>query len=225
MTSHRIKAILFDLDGLMVDSEPHALATWKEVLARRGKALDQDTMDAMLGLRQIDTSRMLVKRFGLDDDPSALGNEKSDLQIERLDGNIVALPGLYELIEAADARGLLRAVASSGNRRYLDAVLKSIRLENSFRIIVSGDDVTNGKPAPDSFLHAAQLLKVLPSACLVLEDAPNGVAAAKAAGMLCVAVPNDFTRALDLSAADYRLPSLLHVCDALDLLLDKQPMN
>lgn len=219
MSVQKIQAILFDLDGVMVDSEAHALTTWKDVLARRNIELDQETIDAMLGLRQIETSKMLIERFHLKDDPHALGAEKSEWQIAHLDGNVPAMPGLFDLIDAVDARDVRRAVASSGTRPYLAAVLKSIGLDDSFKVIVSGDDVPKGKPAPDIFLRAAERLDVAPSACLVLEDAPAGVAAAKAAGMRCVAVPNEFSRNLDLSAADHRLPSLRHVRDALDVLL------
>ncbi len=203
----------------MVDSEPHALATWQAVMARRGVHLDQATIDAILGLRLIDTSTLLVERFGLSDDPRALGEEKSALQIERLDGNVSAMPGLFELIDALDARNVKRAVASSGVRRYVEAVLRSIGAVERFEVVVTADDVANGKPAPDAFLRAAERLGVKPQACLVLEDAPNGIASARAAGMRCVAVPNDFTRALDLSAADYIMPSLHAVRDALDMLL------
>jgi beta-phosphoglucomutase-like phosphatase (HAD superfamily) len=106
-------------------------------------------------------------------------------------------------------------------RRYVLAVLRSIDCADRFEIVVTGEDVINGKPAPDVFLRAAERLSVDAAACVVLEDAPNGVAAAKAAGMTCIAVPNDFTRSLDLSAADIILPSLFGVRDALDLLLSR----
>lgn len=214
-----IEAVLFDLDGLMVDSEPHALATWQAVLARRGAQLDQATTDAILGLRLIETSTMLVEHFGLDDDPQTLGEEKSLLQIERLDGNVAAMPGLFELLAALDARGVKRAVASSGVRPYVDAVLRSIGVAERFAVVVTADDVRRGKPAPDVFLRAAERLQVEPPSCLVLEDAPNGIVAAKAAGMRCVAVPNAFTRALDLTVADHILSSLNAVRESLDSLL------
>jgi beta-phosphoglucomutase-like phosphatase (HAD superfamily) len=114
-----------------------------------------------------------------------------------------------------------RAVASSGVRPYVEAVLGAIGLAGRFEVVVTGDDVAKGKPAPGVFLRAAERLNVRPPACLALEDAPNGIAAAKAAGMRCVAVPNAFTRTLDLSAADRILPSLNAVRDALDTLLDE----
>jgi HAD superfamily hydrolase (TIGR01509 family) len=129
------------------------------------------------------------------------------------------MPGLFELIDALDARRIKRAVASSGVRSYVEAVLRSIGAAGRFEVVVTADDVANGKPAPDAFLRAAERLDAKPQACLVLEDAPNGIAAARAAGMRCAAVPNDFTRKLDLSAADYSMPSLHAVREALDTLL------
>ncbi|MBI5567489.1 MAG: HAD-IA family hydrolase, partial [Chloroflexi bacterium] len=97
----------------------------------------------------------------------------------------------------------------SGLRRYIDAVLATIGVRERFDVIISADDVINGKPAPDVFLAAARALNVAPENCLVLEDAPFGVQAAKAAGMTCFAVPNAHSHALDLSLAD-RIISSLH---------------
>ena len=99
-------------------------------------------------------------------------------------------------------------------------MLEEVGLTNRFATLVTGDEVVNGKPAPDIFLAAARALSVDPSQCLVLEDAPNGVLAAKAAGMRAVAIPNVHTRALDFSAADWVLPSLSAVCEKLNLFLD-----
>lgn len=90
----------------MVDWELHALATWRAALARRGVRLDRATIDAMLGRRQSETSRMIMERFGLRNDPLALAQEKSDLQIERLNGNVKAMPGLFDLIDAIDTHGM-----------------------------------------------------------------------------------------------------------------------
>jgi beta-phosphoglucomutase-like phosphatase (HAD superfamily) len=97
----------------------------------------------------------------------------------------------------------------------MQTVLSELSLAGTFSQVVTGEDVLHGKPAPDCYLLAAQGLDLPPADCLVLEDAPNGIAAAKAAGMLCWAVPNEYTRGLDLSAADKVLPSLLAVHDAL----------
>lgn len=214
-----IQAILFDLDGLMVDSEPHSIASWQAVLARRGAAFDQPTLDRILGLRLSETAQMAIDLFHLPDRPADLAREKTEYQITHLDSNVAAMPGLIELLDEIDQRGVSKAIASSGIRRYVLAVLKATQLTDRFSVIITGDDVINGKPAPDVFLKAAQTLNVDPPHCLVLEDAPAGVQAAKAAGMMCIAVPNEHTRALDLSPADEVVPSLHHVRDRLNSLI------
>ena len=210
-----IQAILFDLDGLMVDSEPHSIASWQAVLARRGAVFDQPTLDRILGLRLSETAQMAIDLFHLPDRPADLAREKTEYQITHLDGNVAAMPGLIELLDEIDQRGASKAIASSGTRRYVLAVLQTTHLTDRFSVIVTGEDVINGKPAPDVFLKAAQTLKVNPTHCLVLEDAPAGVQAAKAANMMCIAVPNEHTRQLDLSLADEALPSLSAVRDRL----------
>jgi HAD superfamily hydrolase (TIGR01509 family) len=210
-----IQAILFDLDGLMVDSEPHSLACWQAVLSLRGVLLEQAVIDRMFGLRQLEAAQMLIQAYSLSDQPLTLAREKEEYQIDHLNGQIKPMPGLFELLDESARLGLRAAVASSGARHYVHAVLQAISLAGHFQTIVTGDDVTNGKPAPDIFLAAARALQVEPQRCLVLEDAPSGVQAAKAAGMRCVAIPNDHTRMLDLSSADLSLPSLMAVCDAL----------
>lgn len=214
-----ICAVLFDLDGLMVDSEPHSLRSWHAILASRGVTLDQPTTERMLGLRQVETGQMLVDRYRLPDQPSALSREKEEYQIRHLNGNVRAMPGLRELLDEIDRRALRKAIASSGVRRYVNAVLEIIDLTGRFSTIITGDDVHNGKPAPDVFLAAAHALQTDPQHCLVLEDAPAGVQAAKAAGMQCVAIPNYHTGGLDLSLADYLFPSLIEVRDALPRLI------
>jgi HAD superfamily hydrolase (TIGR01509 family) len=206
-----IDAILFDLDGLMVDSEPHSIASWQAVLAKRGVQFDQAALDSVLGQRVIETAELAIRLFHLPERPDELAREKAEYQITHLNGNVTVMPGLLELLGWIDQAGLKRAVASSGLRRYIDAVLATTGLRGRFSVIISADDVVNGKPAPDVFLAAARALHVAPERCLVLEDAPAGVQAAKAAGMTCFAIPNDFTCSLDLSLADQIIHSLLEV--------------
>jgi HAD superfamily hydrolase (TIGR01509 family) len=210
-----IEAILFDFDGLMVDSEPHAIASWRAVLRERGVELDATTLDQLLGLRLDETASLLIERFSMTTSPAELGKAKTDYQITHLAGAIRAMPGLESLLHAIDQRGLRKAISSSGMRRYLEAALRTVGLAGRFSVIVSGEEVARGKPAPDVFLEAARRLGCSPAACLVLEDAPNGLQAAKAAGMRAVAIPNQQSRQLDLSAADWQLPSLAAVADLL----------
>jgi HAD superfamily hydrolase (TIGR01509 family) len=203
-----IQAILFDLDGLMFDSEPHSLASWEAVLADRGVKLDQLTMDSILGRRIDATARTLIDKYHLPDTVQGLADAKTEYQITHLDGNVPPMPGLIELLAEIDRRGLPKAIASSGIRRYVEAVLRVNGLLDRFSVIITGDQVARGKPAPDVFLAAARALNVEPQQCLVLEDAPAGVQAAKAAGMTCFAVPDHSVARLDLSQADKVVASL-----------------
>jgi len=206
-----IQAILFDLDGLMVDSEPHSLASWEAVLQERGVTLDQLTIDSILGLRIDATARTLIDKYHLPDTVQGLSDAKTEYQIAHLDGNVQPMPGLIELLDEIDRRDLKKAVASSGIHRYVEAVLRANGLLDRFSVIITGDQVAHGKPAPDVFLAAARALHAEPQHCLVLEDAPAGVQAAKAAGMTCIAVPDQGVAKLDLSQADKVMPSLHEV--------------
>ena len=206
-----IRAILFDLDGLMFDSEPHSLASWEAVLTERGVTLDQLTIDSILGLRIDATARTLIDKYHLPDTVQGLSDAKTEYQVAHLDGNVPPMPGLLELLDEIDRRGLPKAIASSGMRRYVEAVLRVNGLPDRFSVIITGDQVAHGKPAPDVFLAAARALNVEPQDCLVLEDAPAGVQAAKTAGMLCIAVPDHGVAQLDLSQADKTVASLFEV--------------
>jgi HAD superfamily hydrolase (TIGR01509 family) len=214
-----IRAVVFDMDGLMIDSEPLQKEAWQVTLRRFGYEMDEALFARLVGLRIRDDAVLLREHFRLPVMAEALARQRNDWFLASLPGRVKAMPGLHELIGEIAARGLRCALATSGERRYVEAVKIELNLDGVFDAIVVAEDVARGKPAPDVYLLAAECLGLPPAQCLVLEDAPNGVQAAKAAGMQCVAVPNDMTRSLDLSAADAILPSLLAVRDNLDVLM------
>ncbi len=219
----QVQAVVFDLDGLMVDSEPLAEQAWRRVLSRYGHELDAETISSMVGRRLTDSARLVKERYGLATSVEEVASEKSQEFTGLLAGNLRPMPGLSELLAAIDRRGLIRAVATSSGTRYAQIALREIGAADGFAAVVTGDDVPRGKPAPDIYLAAAGALSLPPAACLALEDSLHGVHAAKAAGMVCVAVPNELTAGLDLSAADQILPSLTAVKQRLDSLLKLVP--
>ena len=219
-----ISAIIFDMDGLMIDSEPLQKEAWQATARRYGRAIDDALFTRMLGLREVESTALVIRELGLSVEAKALWAERNQLYLAGLPGRLRAMPGLYELLAELPPRGLCRAVATSGERRYVETVMRELELEGQWDALVVAQDVTRGKPAPDVYLLAAQRLQLAPSQCLVLEDAPNGIAAAKAAGMTCIAIPNKDTRALDLSAADAVMPSLLAVRDHLDGLVGRKEL-
>ena len=214
-----IQAIIFDMDGLMINSESLHQEAWQVMLRRFGYEIDEALFARLVGLRISEDAVLLREHFHLPVMAEALAHQRNDLFLASLPGRVKPMPGLGELITEIGRRGLRCALATSGERRYVEAVRRELNLDGVFDAIAVAEDVERSKPAPDVYLLAARRLGLQPAQCLVLEDAPNGVAAAKVAGMRCVAVPNEMTRSLDLSAADAILPSLLAVRDNLDVLV------
>jgi len=214
-----IQAVIFDMDGLMIDSEPLHKEAWQITLRRFGYELDEALFAQLVGLRTREDAVLLREHFHLPVKAEVLARQRNDLFLASLPGRVKPMPGLRELIAQVRGCGLFSAVATSGERRYVDAVVRELNLDGVFDAMAVAEDVARGKPAPDVYLLAARRLGLPPAQCLALEDAPNGVLAAKAAGMQCVAVPNETTRSLDLSAADASLPSLSAVRRNLNALI------
>ena len=214
-----LQAVVFDMDGLMADSEPLAEWAWREALARYGCELDDQTFRDILGMRVVDSSRFLCERFGLAINPEEARAERNRLFLGAVPTRLRACAGLYSLLDELSARGLPLGVATSGHREYVALALRTLGIEGRFRAIARGDEVERGKPHPDVYLLAAERLGVSPERCLALEDAPLGVQSACAAGMTCLAVPTHWTASLDFPCAYGIYSSLDGVREALDDLL------
>jgi HAD superfamily hydrolase (TIGR01509 family) len=216
------QAIIFDLDGLMADSEPLAEWSWNQVLTCYGHQLDKQTFRDILGMRVADSARFLCERFSLPISPEEAMAERDQLFLDAVPTRLHARPGLYPLLDELTARDLPLGVATSGHRQYVTLALQTLELETRFQAIARGDEVERGKPAPDVFLLAAERLGVSPDRCLALEDAPLGVESAVTAGMVCLAVPNERMAPPHFSSAYCIFPSLNQVREALDDLLNVQ---
>ncbi len=195
-----VHAVVFDLDGLLVDSEPVQIEAWRDFLAIHDKTLDQALLSRLYGLRVWDTARVLIDELGLRLTVDQVVEQRDARFFEMLPGRLTAMPGATEIVAALNDLGVRLALATSGHRRYVDVVLDALGLRGRFEVEVTGDMVERGKPAPDIYLAAAERLTLPPRVCVALEDAPHGIASAKAAGMSCLAVPNHMT--VDLEGFD-----------------------
>lgn len=216
MTQRNILAVIFDLDGLLVDSEPVQFEAWERYLQTHGAELTSELLGRMHGTRLVDSSRMVVEALGLDVTADVVARERDALFLEMVPGRIKAKPGALDLLEYLWSRGVPTALATSGHRRYVDLALESACIPRRFDAEVTGELVERGKPDPETFLTAARSLAVEPATCLVLEDSPNGVRAARAAGMVCVAVPEALAAADRFEEADLIVGSLSDVLTALE---------
>ncbi len=207
-----IAALIFDFDGLILDTETCTYEATAGIFAEHGETLDLAWWHSIIGSADHPHwSEVLAERLGRPVDRAALVARREERRLRVLR----ALPpraGVVELLEAALAEGIPAAVASSSALDWVGGHLERLGLRASFAAVVTRDDVSDDgartKPAPDLFLLAADRLGVEPAHCLAFEDSPNGVVAARAAGMVVVAVPGPMTTGLDMSAADLVVPSL-----------------
>ncbi|MEM7409855.1 MAG: HAD-IA family hydrolase [Myxococcota bacterium] len=202
------RALIFDLDGLLLDTESTDFAGWDFVFRELGVDLPVDRWKAAIGsdTSHFDPLGHLREQLGSIDEPDLQRRRRAhrDALLAELDAN----PGVRALLDAARVRGLALAVASSSERVWVERHLAHLGLRERFRALRCKEDVVRVKPDPALFRAAAGALGVAPADCVAFEDSPNGVAAAVAAGMPCVAVPGPMTRGLDFSRATLELDSL-----------------
>ena len=208
MTQQPIEAIVFDFDGLILETEGPAFETWAAIYREHGHVLPMERWHLSIGtdrgFEPVDYLAALVGE-GLD----RVGTQKR--RDERKDELIAALDvmeGVREYIDEAHRLRLKLGIASSASRQWVVGHLERLGIHADWDAVLTRNDVQRSKPSPDLYVAAAKALGVPPSRAVALEDSPHGIAAAKDAGLLCVAVPNALTRDLDLSRADVRLSSL-----------------
>ena len=210
--SRRLAALVFDFDGLILDTETCTYETTSGIFAEHGQTLDLAWWHSIIGTADHPHwSEVLADRLGRPVDRAALVARREARRLRVID----ALPpcdGVVELLDAAIAEGIPTAIASSSGLDWVGGHLERLGLRSRFAALVTRDDLGGAegrtKPAPDLFLLAAERLGVEPAHCLAIEDSPNGVAAARAAGIVVVAVPGPMTVGLDFGAADLVVPSL-----------------
>ena len=209
--------VLFDMDGLLLDTEPFYTEVTQAIVGRYGHTFDWTVKSRMIGKKASDSARILVDALQLPITPEDYLRER-EAMLATLFPSAQAMPGAKRLTEHLARHGVPQAVASSSHRR--DFELKITRHREwfaCFQCVVLGDDpeVKRGKPAPDIFLAAAARIGAVRSQCLVIEDAPSGVEAARAAGMQVVAVPNPAMKAEAFRDATQVLSSLEYFDPAL----------
>jgi HAD superfamily hydrolase (TIGR01509 family) len=202
-----LKAVVFDFDGLILDTEGPVYHSWREAFEAAGARLTLEEWTETIGRAEhADPAEVLAERTGrpLDEVTQAARKARRD---ELLAAEAV-LPGVHQWLDDAARRGLAVGVASSSEVEWVVGHLERLGLVDRFDCVSCFDGRLPGKPAPDLYLAACDELGVTPADALAVEDSPPGVAAAKAAGLRCVAVPHGLTRDLDLSAADLVVESL-----------------
>ena len=205
-----IKGIIYDLDDLLVNSDYLHIQAFEAVLKEYGCSFDKlpsGMKESFVGRRISDIAKEVISYFNLNVDFDYFYKRRMVIFLKIAEKNLEMMPGAMHSLSLFRNRFKL-AIASSGAMEYINLVISKFKLGRCFDVIVSGDDVTKGKPDPETYIVAARKLGLKPSECAVLEDAHAGIESAKKAGCKCIAIRNPNTPPQDMSKADIILDSL-----------------
>jgi len=203
-------AVLWDMDGVLVDTEPFHWQAWEKLSREAGFPMSYEDFQRTFGWRNEEILRELLGPNIPDQRVAELGDRKEELYRDAVRGRVKPLPGAIELLRKLREAGVRQAIASSAPRANIELILGELGIKGDFDAVLCERDVERGKPDPQIFLQAAGRLGVVPSRCLVIEDAVMGVQAARRAGMACLAVTTTHP-AEGLREADEVVASLVEV--------------
>ena len=205
------KGIIFDMDGVLLDSEPYIIRAVTLALAEFGLKITAEDFHPFTGTGEKNCIRGMAKNHNFSIDLEKATTRTYDIYLELISGNLKPLPGAKEFIADCKRLGKKIAVATSADMRKAAGNFAELKIPpETFDAIIAGNNVKHTKPAPDIFLLAAEKLALDPKDCLVIEDALSGIQAAKAAGAKCLAITSSFTPQI-LVGADFYAPDLAHV--------------
>lgn len=208
----KIKAVIFDMDGVITRTETIQSETESEIFASVGVNITPEAViKKYSGWKDTEMFEDMITQYDIKENPIILREKKWEIVYKKLEeGSLPIVPGALEFIDQLKKHGYTLALASSSNRKFISTILTSLHLTEKFSAVVSGDDVSAGKPNPEIFLLAAKKLNVLPKNCLVIEDAPSGVKAARAAKMKCIGITTSVTKE-ELHQADKIIDSFSEI--------------
>lgn len=195
------KALIFDMDGLMIDSERLYFEVERGLARRFGKEVRDETLWRMMGRTPLEGLTIYVSELDLPLSPAEAVVIRNDLMREKMKSDLQPMPGLFHILDAFRGKRKL-AVSTGAPREFLDLAVDKLGIRDRFDVLLASDEIAKGKPDPEIFLETCRRLGVPPSRVVILEDSENGVIAGKRAGCAVVAVPNDYTRGQDFSRAD-----------------------
>jgi HAD superfamily hydrolase (TIGR01509 family) len=216
-----MRAVVFDMDGLMFNTEDVYTLVGSELLRRRDRVFTNEIKKEIMGVPPRQSFVTMIERLGLDDTWQDLVAESNLLFLEIVDRHIEPMPGLLELLDRLETARIPKAIATSSEKAILDACLAHFGLHPRFHFFLTAEDVRRGKPDPEIYLTAARRLGIQPAEMLVLEDSQNGCKAAAAAGAFAVAVPGIHSLDHDFSSASLVIDNLADARLYEKLALDK----
>jgi HAD superfamily hydrolase (TIGR01509 family) len=197
-----VLAVIFDMDGLMIDSEKVYFEAGRIIAREFGKEVSDQTLGRMMGRKPLESVELFARELEIDEAPEKLLKRREAKVMGVLERGVEKMPGLDFILEALQPVHSL-AIATSAPKYIVDVVMRELDVRDYFKVIQTSDDVVNGKPDPEIYLKAMGKLEVKPAESIVLEDSSNGALAGKRSGAYVIAVPSVYTRGQDFSFVDY----------------------
>ena len=197
-----MRAVIFDMDGLMIDSEKVYFEAGRIIAREFGKEVSDQTLGRMMGRKPLESVALFARELKIDEAPENLLKRREAKVMGVLEQGVEKMPGLDFILETLAPTHPL-AIATSAPKYIVDVVMRKLDVRRYFKVIQTSDDVVNGKPDPEIYLKAMGKLEVAPSESIVLEDSSNGALAGKRAGAYVIGVPSVYTRGQDFSFVDY----------------------
>lgn len=197
-----MEAIIFDMDGLMVDTEILYHKTDREIAKSFGKSVSEETLGKMMGRKPVESYTIFCSDLGINESIDELLKKRYGLVEKMLEEVVKPMPGLFNILN--EFKGKLKmAIATGSPHKFLEITLNKLNIREYFEVTQPSDGIVNGKPDPEIYLKVIERLGLRPENCIVIEDSSNGARAGKNAGCYTIAVPSEYTYKQDFSFVDY----------------------
>jgi HAD superfamily hydrolase (TIGR01509 family) len=207
-----MKAVIFDMDGVIIDSEPIHFEVDMQTMKDFGCNISKEELNKYVGTTNEYMFTDIKNKYKLDKSAEEIINYRCELVKRKvIESDLMPIEGIIDLLKNLKAKNIPAAIASSSPRDFIEVVVSKFGIEDYFSCILSGEEVENGKPAPDIYVETAKKLRVKPEECIVIEDSKNGVLAAKKANMKCIGFKNVNSGEQDLSKADFIVNSIREI--------------
>lgn len=203
-----MKAIIFDMDGLMVDNIGLYIESQKEAAKEYHVSISDDIIRKMVGLPSLDGIKLFINEYNVSVSPEDFLRKREEIYEIKLKKELQPMKGLYDIINEFSGK-MEMAVATAAKKDHLDIIIDGLKLRNTFSVLLSKNDVSNNKPHPEIYLNTVEKLKLMAKDCIVLEDSEPGCLSADKAGCYVIAVPSEYTDKQDFSSAKFVAKDLI----------------